>query len=42
LIQTVVKALMQAACRCFDIELVTQPLSDAEWQQILAQPPLDI
>lgn len=42
LIQTVVAALMQAACRCFDIELVTQPLSDAEWQQILAQPPLDI
>ncbi len=42
LIQTVVEALTQAACRCFDIDLVTQPLSDVEWQQILAQPPLDI
>jgi lipoate---protein ligase len=42
LFQTVVEALTQAACRCFDIELVTQPLSEAEWQEILAQPPLAI
>ena len=42
LIQTVVEALTEAACRCFGIELVTQPLSEAEWQEILAQPPLTI
>lgn len=42
LIQTVVKALLEAACQCFDIELVTQPLSEAEWQEILTQAPLAI
>ena len=31
LIQTVVKALTKAACHCFDIELVTQPLSELEF-----------
>ncbi len=42
LIQTLVEALTQAAYRCFGIELITQPLSEAEWQEILAQPPLAI
>lgn len=38
LIATVVEALTEAACRCFEIDLVTQPLSDAELQEILTQP----
>jgi lipoate-protein ligase A len=42
LIQTVVDALTQAASHCFGIELVTQPLSDEEWQEILAQPSLAV
>ncbi|MFB8789331.1 MAG: biotin/lipoate A/B protein ligase family protein [Potamolinea sp.] len=37
LLTTVVEALTKAACHCFDIDLVTQPLSDAELQEILAQ-----
>ena len=41
LFQTVIQALTEAACCCFGIELVTQPLSDAEWQEILAQPSLE-
>ncbi|TAG88866.1 MAG: lipoate--protein ligase family protein [Oscillatoriales cyanobacterium] len=35
LIETVVQALTVAACRCFEIELNVQPLSDQEWQDIL-------
>ncbi|MGK7875322.1 MAG: biotin/lipoate A/B protein ligase family protein [Xenococcaceae cyanobacterium] len=35
LIPTVVKALTEAASSCFGIELVTQPLSDAEWKEVL-------
>jgi lipoate-protein ligase A len=42
LITTVVEALTEAACRCFEIDLVTQPLSDAEMQEILAQPSLEV
>lgn len=42
LIQFVADALTEAACRCFGIELVTQPLTEAEWQQIRALPPLNI
>lgn len=42
LIHTVVEALTESAGRCLGIELVTQPLSEAEWQEILAQPPLAI
>ncbi len=40
LIQTVVEALTEAASRCFGIDLVVQPLSEREWQEILAHPPL--
>jgi lipoate-protein ligase A len=42
LIQTVIEALTESACRCFDIELVTQPLSEMEWQEIRALPPLSL
>lgn len=42
LIQTVVEALTEAACRCFGIELVPQPLSKIEWEEILALPTLPI
>jgi lipoate-protein ligase A len=31
----VVKALTQAACDCFEMDLITQPLSDSEWSEIL-------
>ncbi|MEQ8540449.1 MAG: biotin/lipoate A/B protein ligase family protein [Coleofasciculus sp. D1-CHI-01] len=34
--QTVIEALTQAAADCFGVEFVVQPLSDQEWQQILA------
>lgn len=34
LIETVVEALSAAACRCFEIDLNVQPLSDEEWQDI--------
>lgn len=34
LIETVVEALKVAACRCFEIELNVQPLSDQEWLEI--------
>ena len=33
-VKQVEEALIGAACRCFGIELVTQPLSEAEWQEI--------
>ena len=42
LIQTVVDALTNAAAECFGIELVKKPLSDEEWQAILAQPSLEV
>jgi lipoate---protein ligase len=42
LIQTVVDALTHAAADCFGIQLVKQPLSDEEWQAILAQPSLEV
>ncbi|MEG3850031.1 biotin/lipoate A/B protein ligase family protein [Microcoleus sp. herbarium19] len=35
LIETVVEVLTAAACRCFEIDLNLQPLSDEEWQEIL-------
>jgi len=35
LIQTIVDAMTEAATRCFGVQLVTQPLSEAEWQEIL-------
>jgi lipoate-protein ligase A len=36
LIEIVVEALSLAAARCFDIELIVQPLSEQEWQSILS------
>lgn len=41
LIATVVEALTQAAAECFAIELINQPLSDLEWQEILLQQNLE-
>jgi lipoate---protein ligase len=35
LIETVIDVLKAAACRCFEIGLNVQPLSDREWQDIL-------
>jgi lipoate-protein ligase A len=35
LLQVVVEALTQAATQCFGIELVTQPLSESDYQEIL-------
>jgi lipoate---protein ligase len=35
LIPTVVEALTQAAKDCFNIELISQPLSENEWQEVL-------
>ncbi|NET07070.1 MAG: lipoate--protein ligase family protein [Symploca sp. SIO2B6] len=40
LIQTVVEALTKAARDYFGVELVNQPLSEQEWQEIQAQPNL--
>ncbi|MEQ8755652.1 MAG: biotin/lipoate A/B protein ligase family protein [Coleofasciculus sp. G1-WW12-02] len=37
--QTVIEALTQAAADCFGVEFVVQPLSDLEWQEILATYP---
>jgi len=34
LIETVVDVLSAAACRCFEIDLNVQPLSDEEWLEI--------
>lgn len=34
LIQTVVEVLSAAACRCFEIDLEVQPLSEEEWREI--------
>ena len=41
-IQTVIEALTKAATDCFGIELIEQPLSTVEWQEILAQPSLEL
>jgi lipoate-protein ligase A len=38
LIQIIIEALSAAAARCFDMELVVQPLSEQEWQSILSCP----
>lgn len=38
LIQKVIEALIAAANDCFRIQLVLQPLSELEWENILAQP----
>jgi lipoate-protein ligase A len=37
---TIIEALTQAACQCFKIELVVEPLSAQEYQEILALPDL--
>lgn len=42
LINTLIDALIQAAADCFDICLLEQPLAKEEWQEILAQPSLEI
>lgn len=42
LIPTVVAALTNAAADCFNIQFVQQPLSNQEWQEILAQPSLEV
>ena len=42
LIETVVEALTNAAADCFGVNLVNQPLSDGEWEGILAQPSLEV
>lgn len=42
LVQTVIEALTKAATDCFGIQLIEQPLSAAEWQEILSQPSLEI
>lgn len=42
LIETVVDVLTNAAADCFDINLVNQPLSDREWEGILAQRSLEV
>jgi len=34
-IANVIDVLSAAACRCFEIDLKVQPLSDREWQDIL-------
>jgi lipoate-protein ligase A len=41
-IPIVVEALTVAACRCFNIDLIVQPLSESEWQEIRSLPPLEI
>lgn len=42
LIQTVVNTLTKAAADCFGVQLVEKPLSEEEWQAILAQSSLDL
>jgi hypothetical protein len=34
LIATVIDVLSAAACRCFEVELEVQPLSEEEWEAI--------
>jgi lipoate-protein ligase A len=34
--ETIIAALITAAIDCFNIQLVLQPLSEEEWQHILA------
>jgi lipoate---protein ligase len=38
LIETVVEVLTRAASRCFEIDLIVQPLSDKEWLEIRGLP----
>ncbi|HBE20387.1 MAG TPA: biotin--protein ligase [Cyanobacteria bacterium UBA11149] len=42
LIETLVESLTNAAADCFGVNLVNQPLSDTEWERILAQPSLEV
>jgi lipoate-protein ligase A len=42
LIEIVVDALTNAAANCFGVQFVKQPLSEEEWQAILAQPCLEV
>lgn len=35
-VETIVETLTEAASRCFGVELVNQPLSDWEWQELSA------
>ncbi|MCP2728036.1 lipoate--protein ligase family protein [Limnofasciculus baicalensis] len=42
LVETVGEALTNAAATCFGINLVNQPLSDTEWEGILAQRSLEV
>jgi len=35
--ETIINALVKAAEHCFQIELITQPLSDGEWAEILTK-----
>lgn len=42
LLQTVVDALTHSVVDSFGIELIEQPLSNEEWQAILAQPSLEV
>jgi lipoate---protein ligase len=41
-IPTVIETLTNAASRCFDVQIETQPLSQAEWQAIVALPTLEV
>jgi lipoate-protein ligase A len=36
-VETIIAALLAAAIDCFNIQLVLQPLSEDEWQKILAK-----
>jgi len=38
--ETIIDSLKEAACNCFNIELVREPLSSQEWQEIFSQPDL--
>ena len=42
LIQRVTEALIAAAGDCFGVRLAVQPLSESEWEAIVAQPELEI
>jgi lipoate-protein ligase A len=37
LVQAVIEALVAACQDCFGVQLVTQPLSEADWQAVMAQ-----
>jgi len=40
--ENIISALIAAAIDCFDIQFAIQPLSKSEWEEILAQPILDL